>query len=127
MDLAKKYVRCGMFNEARKIIERETDMKENSNDGGGGGAGGGGPLLVMLTLLRDQPEALSLSRLLLEKGYRLNTNDSNGLCALNYAIALKKLPFVQLFLASFNFDLPLHRDRYFINISNVYVTMIKLS
>lgn len=102
MELAKKYVRCGLFQEARKLIEKEINMNDSSEL----------PLLVMLSLIRDESEAINLSRLLLEKGYCLNTRDSNGLCALNYAIALKKLQLVQLYLTSFNFDLDSHQDRY---------------
>lgn len=110
MDLVKKYIRCGLFGEARQLIENDDDdsvMMQMEDENGRTGL----PLLIMLALIREEPESLSISRLLIEKGFRLNAVDSNGLCALNYAIALNKLPLVQLFLSSFDFDLHLHRDR----------------
>src|SRR5690606_22398400 len=70
------------------------------------------PLLVMLSLIKDEDSALSLSRLLLEKGYNLSVCDQNGLCALNYAIALKRFKLLGLFLNSFNFELDSYYDCY---------------
>lgn len=107
MELVKKYIRCGLFIEARRLIEKES----NVNDDPSGSSNCSLPTLIMLVLCRDEVESIGLCQLLLEKGYRLSSCDSNGLCALNYAIALRKLKMIRLFLSSFNFDLNLHRDR----------------
>ena len=70
------------------------------------------PLLVMLSLIKDEDSALSLSHLLLEKGYNMSMCDVNGLCALNYVIALKRFKLLSLFLNSFNFELNSFHDCY---------------
>ena len=70
------------------------------------------PLLVMFSLINDEAVAISMSRLLLEKGYLLSQSDANGLCALNYAIALRRHRLVELYLNTFNCELDKYRDCY---------------
>jgi hypothetical protein len=120
LEVIKKHIKTGMFFEARKLIEKveidnlmgsdEDRRTQNSNysDKNADNL----PLLVMLSLIKDEETALSLSRLLLEKGYNLSMCDQNGLCALNYAIALKRFKLLELFLSSFNFELNTYRDCY---------------
>lgn len=108
LEIIKNKVKCGLFEEARKLIELESTAKlmnetkqSLSTDF---------PLLVMLSLVKNEDAAINLSRLLLEKGYSLNLSDRNGLCALNYALVLKRLRLLSLYLESFNFDLNTHHD-----------------
>ena len=124
VELIKKYIRCGLYNEARKLIESVDDMDSlmeedqmstmdrrdtvslETNDKKLNSL----PLLILLAFLRNEDDAINLSRLLLERGYYLDINDQNGLCALNYAIALRRVKLVNLFLDSFNFELNTYRD-----------------
>lgn len=132
LDVIKKHIKCGKFNEARKLIEKVDSIESLEKNGGVNNGGmensvssfddqfsppldvytSNLPLLVMLSLIKDEDSALSLSRLLLEKGYNLSACDQNGLCALNYAIALKRFKLLTLFLSSFNFELDTYRDCY---------------
>jgi hypothetical protein len=127
LEVIKKHIKSGMFFEARKLIEKVEVVYLMSGDGTGGGGRTTGraansdysdknadnlPLLVMLSLIKDEESALSLSRLLLEKGYNMSMCDQNGLCALNYAIALKRFKLLALFLSSFNFELNTYQDCY---------------
>lgn len=111
LEYIKRCIRSGMFQEARKLIEKEEniyclmyDFDRDSNEKL--------PLLVMLSLIKDEDNALNLSRLLLERGYHVDLSDKNGLCALNYAIALKRHKLVTLLLSSFEFELNGYRDCY---------------
>ena len=108
LEIIKNKIKCGQYEDARKLIEAETTSKlmnesrTNLNHDF--------PLLVMLSLIKNEDAAINLSRLLLEKGYSLNMSDRNGLCALNYAIALKRIRLLTVYLDSFNFDLNRHHD-----------------
>ena len=82
LDIIKNKVKCGQFEEARKLIEAESTSRLMSESRQSLDF----PLLVMLSLIKNEDAAINLSRLLLEKGYSLNLSDRNGLCALNYAI-----------------------------------------
>ena len=108
LDIIKNKVKCGLFEEARKLIELETTSKLMNETKQSLSADF--PLLVMLSLIKNEDAAINLSRLLLEKGYSLNLSDRNGLCALNYALVLKRLRLLSLYLESFNFDLNTHHD-----------------
>ena len=127
LDLIKKYIKCGLFQEARKLIEKEPNIANLMADGGGGGGKFNGksasdyedakifervPLLVMLSVVKDEDVAINLSRLLLERGYALNLRDKNGLCAMNYAIALKRFRLLNVYLETFNFELNKFKDCY---------------
>jgi hypothetical protein len=135
LDLIKKYIKCGLYQEARKLIEKEPNISNLMADVGGGGGGGNGsttaksngksasdyedakvfervPLLVMLSVVKDEDVAINLSRLLLERGYALNLRDKNGLCAMNYAIALKRFRLLNVYLETFNFELNKFKDCY---------------
>lgn len=109
----KWYIRSGLYNEARKLIEKESnigslmnDMEKNDSDLNKL------PLLVMISLIKDEEKALNLSRLLIEKGYHAELSDRNGLCALNYAISLQRTKLLNLLLNSFHFELDNFRDCY---------------
>jgi hypothetical protein len=130
LELIMKNIKCGMFQEARRLIEKEPNInvlmqikeknKRNAlrrqhstcNAETDESNLEQMPLLVILSLIRDTEIALNLSRLLLEKGYCLSLCDKNGLCAVNYAIALKRLELISLYLDSFNFELNKHKDLY---------------
>lgn len=109
--LIKTYIKSGSYREARKLIDNEENVFYLMDDDHLGEEDKT-PLLVMLSLLKDEDNAVILSRLLLEKGYFLDKCDKNGLCALNYAIALNRQKLLNLFLTSFNFELDSHRDCY---------------
>lgn len=107
------YIRSGLYNEARKLIEKETNIESLMNDIEKSDADSDNlPLLVMISLIRDEENALSLSRLLIEKGYHAELSDKNGLCALNYAIALQRTKLLTFLLNSFHFELDNYRDCY---------------
>ena len=114
--LIKNYIKNGLYREARRLIDNEEDifylMGENDNDTQITPDEDKTPLLVLLSLNRDEDNAVILSRILLEKGYYLDKRDKNGLCALNYAIALNRQKLLSLFLTSFNFELDTFRDCY---------------
>jgi hypothetical protein len=129
LDLIKKYIKCGLYQEARKLIEKEPNISNLMADGGGGptiakpnGKSASDyedakvfervPLLVMLSVVKDEDVAINLSRLLLERGYALNLRDKNGLCAMNYAIALKRFRLLNVYLETFNFELNKFKDCY---------------
>ncbi len=117
LDLIRKYIQHGLFNEARHLIEIESDvsflMQDDETDTSLNDAEGPKlPLLIILSLIKDEENAVNLSRLLLEKGYRLDISDKNGLSAMNYAVALNKLNLVTLYLNLFNIELDEHRDCY---------------
>lgn len=119
LDLIRNYIQHGLYNEARRLIDIESDvtylMNDDEDDEGTGENGKRFekmPLLVILALIKDEENAVSLSRLLLERGYHLDTSDSNGLCAMNYALALNKKSLVELYLNLFNVELNSHRDQY---------------
>lgn len=109
--LIKNYIKSGAYREARKLIDNEDDVYYLMDDEELGEEDKT-PLLVMLSLVKDEDNAVILSRLLLEKGYFLDKRDKNGLCALNYAIALNRQKLLNLFLSSFNFELDSLRDCY---------------
>jgi hypothetical protein len=127
LEVIKKYIKSGSFYEARKLIEKVDKIDNLMSDGASPANGVNSsprnstyqdknadnlPLMVMLSLIKDEESALGLSRLLLEKGYNLGMCDQNGLCALNYAIALKRFKLLSLFLSSFNFELNTYEDCY---------------
>lgn len=127
LDLIKKYIQHGLFNEARRLIEIESDInflmqEENVSDTAETQSVSGScdetkrfekvPLLIILSLIKDEESACNLSRLLLEKGYHLDISDRNGLSAMNYAIALNRFSLVDLYLNLFNVELDAHRDCY---------------
>ncbi|RNA29458.1 hypothetical protein BpHYR1_004937 [Brachionus plicatilis] len=108
------HIRSGLYNEARKLIEKEQTVEslmidtERSDNADSDNL----PLLVMISLIKDEENALSLSRLLIEKGYHAELSDRNGLCALNYAIALQRTKIITFLLNSFHFELHNYRDCY---------------
>ncbi|CAF0813909.1 unnamed protein product [Brachionus calyciflorus] len=108
----KWYIRSGLYNEARKLIEKESDVNALMNNYEENDDDDNLPLLVMISLIKDEENALGLSRLLIEKGYHIELSDPNGLCALNYAIALKRKQLLNLLLNSFHFELDSYRDNY---------------
>ena len=122
LDLIRKYIKYGLFNEARKLIELANDvyflMAENGSSTFQHQPEAAArsyeqlPLLIILSIVKDEENALSLARLLIEKGYHLDMSDRNGMCALNYAIALNRANLVDLLLSSFNVELNTHRDCY---------------
>lgn len=122
LEYIKRYIRTGMYLEARRLIEKEDDIfslmrdyEPNHNDYEFDHSSkniDGLPLLVMLSIIKDEENALNLTRILLEKGYHLDLCDKNGLCALNYAIALKRVKLVSLLLDAFDFELNTFRDCY---------------
>jgi len=118
LTLIKTHIKNGAFREARRLIDNEDDVmslmggNEASNYSQSSTNNDDIPLLVMLSLIKDEDTAVILSRILLEKGYHQNKSDKNGLCALNYAIALNRVKLLNLFLSSFNFDLNTYRDCY---------------
>ncbi len=117
LDLIRKYIQHGLFNEARRLIDIESNvrflMQEDDTQVHLNSAEEPKlPLLIILSLIKDEENAISLSRLLLEKGYHLDVSDKNGLSAMNYAIALNKINLVSLYLNLFNIELDEHRDCY---------------
>lgn len=112
LELVRNYIKLGLYQEARRLIERENvDVLMGRREKCRGNSEQL-PLLVLLSLIKDEENAANLSRLLLEKGYRLNVCDANGLCAINYALALRKKQLVNLYLDAFNFELDSYRDAY---------------
>lgn len=119
LDLIKKSIKHGLFHETRRLIEKENIKnlmnedytKRNVNESKNSNCNNL-PLMVMVSLIKDENLALNLSRLLIEKGYELGICDSNGLCAINYAIALKRHKLITLYLDCFNFELNSYRDIY---------------
>lgn len=120
LDLIRNYIQHGLYNEARRLIDIESDVTYLMNDEDDeeryvemdGKKIEKMPLLVILALIKDEENAVSLSRLLLERGYHLDTSDCNGMSAMNYALALNKKRLVELYLNLFNVELNSHRDRY---------------
>jgi len=123
LSLIKNHIKNGSFREARRLIDNEDDVlslmgeAEPSNHSQishhtNQHQDDNIPLLVMLSLVKNEDTAVILSRILLEKGYYLDVKDKNGLCALNYAIALNRIKLLNLFLSSFNFELDSYRDCY---------------
>lgn len=115
LDLIKKSIKHGLFQETRRLIEKEDInilMNESYKSGNVKSNYSDLPLMVMVSLIKDEHLAINLSRLLIEKGYEIRICDSNGLCALNYAIALKRHKLISLYLDSFNFELNSYRDIY---------------
>ena len=122
LELIKKYIKHGLYNEARKLIDIESDifflMNDNDTEIETLGSSDDNkrferlPLLIILVLIKDEDASLNLSQLLLEKGYHLDISDRNGLCAMNYAIALNRVDLVNLYLNLFNVELNQHSDCY---------------
>lgn len=124
LSLIRKYIQHGLYNEARRLIDIESDinflMHDDSSDShlsenldeNFNNKLDKTPLLIVLVFIKNEGASLALSQLLLEKGYLLDTSDSNGLCAMNYAIALNRVSLVRLYLNLFNVELNEHRDSY---------------
>lgn len=119
LSLIRKYIQHGLYNEARRLIDIESDinflMHDDSTDSHLSenlNKLDKTPLLIVLVFIKNEGASLALSQLLLEKGYLLDTSDSNGLCAMNYAIALNRVSLVKLYLNLFNVELNEHRDSY---------------
>ncbi len=117
LDLIRKYIQHGLFNEARRLIDIESNVRflmqeDDTQVHLNSSEEPKLPLLIILSLIKDEENAISLSRLLLEKGYHLDVSDKNGLSAMNYAIALNKINLVSLYLNLFNIELDEHRDCY---------------
>ena len=127
LSLIRKYIQHGLYNEARRLIDIESDINFLMHDEPSdhrheqfsdhveeslNSKLDKTPLLIILVFIKDEGASLALSQLLLEKGYRLDVSDSNGLCAMNYAIALNRVSLVKLYLNLFNVELNEHRDSY---------------
>lgn len=109
----KKYIEFGYLAEARLLIDQQFDadaiLKEELNEQSGEKSL---PLLIMCTLISNEDTAFNFCDVLVEKGYKINLTDANGLCALNYAIIFEKLKLVELYLKTFNFNLTNFYDCY---------------
>lgn len=103
----KKSIIYGYFNDARLLLERESNANQilieehllreiNTHEL---------PLTIMCTLIKDDKYSFSFCNLLIEKGYKMNLTDANGLTALTYAIIFEKPHLIELFLRTFEFKL----------------------
>jgi ankyrin repeat protein len=70
------------------------------------------PLLIWFVFIQDEDTAVTLCELILEKGYHLDAHDSNSLCAIHYAMALKRKKLTKLFWLTFQFELNNYLDFY---------------
>ena len=107
----KKCIQYGFLTDARQIIEN-VDINDILYDELNNTDDDTLPLLILCTLINNENTAYNLCVDLIEKGYKVNLKDINGLCALNYAIIFDRSKLCELFLKSFDFNLNLIHDCY---------------
>ena len=113
LEKVKKLICHGLISEARQLIEQYTIgtfnndffVQKDTNEGNL-------PLMTICVLINKESTAYNLCASLIEKGYKVNSMDNNGLCALNYAIIFEREMLVDLFLKTYDFNLDKLNDCY---------------